>query len=122
MCDLHTFGLTFDRYAKSKQQNLVGLGRDGSVCAMVLWAGDYRLEEYVGAPGDPCQAVLGVTHNAPEAVTAEINDPAIRKLLARAAGLTNLQNTEGVQLTVSGDGRLYTRRSHRLFTRCRTTP
>lgn len=72
---------------------------------MVLWAGDYRLEEYVGAPGDPCQATLGMPHNAPEAVTAEINDPAIRKLLARAAGVTSLKNTEGVQLTVSGDGR-----------------
>ncbi len=71
---------------------------------MVLWAGDYRLEEFVGAPGAPCQAALGMPHNAPQAVTAEINDPAIRKLLGRAAGVAKLQNTEGVQLTVSGDG------------------
>lgn len=70
---------------------------------MVLWAGDYRLEVYVGTPGNPCQAALGLPHNTPEAVTAEINDRGIRKVLAGAAGVTNLLITEGVQLTVSGE-------------------
>lgn len=69
---------------------------------MVLWAGDYRLEVFVGAPG--VQAALGMPHNGPEAVSAEINDRTIRELLAKAAGVTNLQKTEGVQLIVNGDG------------------
>jgi hypothetical protein len=72
---------------------------------MFLWAGDYRLEEHVGAPGDPVQDALAMPHNAPEAVSVEINDRAIRELLARAAGVTNLQKTEGVQLIVIGDER-----------------
>src|SRR5262249_9583316 len=76
----------------------------GAFAPMVLWAGDYRLEEYVGAPGNPCQAALGMRHNTPDAVTAEVNDRAIRELLARAAGVKSLQKTEGVQLTVSEDG------------------
>src|SRR5438445_12418341 len=77
----------------------------GSLAPMFLWAGDYRLEEYVGAPGNPVQEALGLPHNGPEAVSAEINDRAIRELLARAAGVRNLQNTEGVQLIVTGDER-----------------
>ncbi len=71
---------------------------------MFLWAGDYRLEVFVGNPGDPVQAALGMPHNGPEAVSVEINDRTIRELLARAAGVTNLQKTEGVQLIVNGDG------------------
>ncbi len=71
---------------------------------MFLWAGDYRLEEYIGAPGNPVQDALGMAHNAPEAVSVEINDRAIRRLLASAAGVANLQKTEGVQLVVVGDG------------------
>src|SRR6266850_7394166 len=76
----------------------------GALAPMVLWAGDYRLEEYVGAPGNRVQQALGMPHNGPEAVSAELNDRAIRELLARAARVTNLQKTEGVQLIVSGDG------------------
>lgn len=71
---------------------------------MVLWAGDYRLEVFVGASGDTVQSPLGMPHNGPKAVSAEINDRTIRELLARAAGVTNLQKTEGVQLIVNGDG------------------
>ena len=70
---------------------------------MLLLAGDYRLEEYVGAPGDPVQDALGLPHNAPESVSAEINDPAVRKLLAKAAGVSDPRKTEGVQLVVIGD-------------------
>src|SRR5262245_1024652 len=76
----------------------------GSLVPTFLWAGDYRLEEYVGAPGDPVQPALGLAHNAPEAVSKEINDRAIRELLARAARVTNLEKTEGVKLVVAGDG------------------
>jgi hypothetical protein len=75
----------------------------GALAPMFLWAGDYRLEEYVGAPGDPVQYALGMPHNAPEAVSVEINERAIRELLARAAGVTKLQKTEEVQLVVIGD-------------------
>lgn len=72
----------------------------GLFAPMVLWAGDYRPEENVYPPGNPLQA-LGVPHNGPAAVTAEINDQAIRQLLAKAAGVTNLQKTEGIQLSVA---------------------
>jgi len=76
----------------------------GALAPMFLWADDYRLEEYVGASGDPVQDALGMPHNAPEVVSAEINDRAIREILARAAGVASLQKTEGVQLVVVGDG------------------
>ncbi|HYG34809.1 MAG TPA: hypothetical protein VEC99_08500 [Clostridia bacterium] len=76
----------------------------GALAPLLLWAGDYRLEEYVGTPGDPVQNALGMPHNAPEVVSAEINDRSIRELLARAAGVTNLEKTEGVKLVVTGDG------------------
>jgi hypothetical protein len=75
-----------------------------ALAPMLLLAGGYRLDEYVGAPGDPVQDTLGLPHNVPEAVSAEINDPAIRKLLAKAAGVSDLRKTEGVQLVVIGDG------------------
>jgi len=76
----------------------------GVLAPMFLRAGDYRLEEYVGAPGDPVQEPLGLPHNAPEVVSVEINGRAIRELLARAAGVTNLPKTADIQLNVVGDG------------------
>ena len=71
---------------------------------MCLWGADYQLKEYIGTPGNPVQAALAMPHNGPEAVSAEINDRAIRELLARAAGVKNLQKTGEVQLIVNGNG------------------
>src|SRR6266850_8169535 len=73
----------------------------GALAPLLLWGGDYRLEEYVGAPGDPVQDALGMPHNAPEAVSAEINDRAILELVAKAAGVSVLRKTEDVQLVES---------------------
>jgi hypothetical protein len=75
----------------------------GALAPLLLSAGDYRLEEYVGTSGDPLQDALAMPHNTPEAVSVEINDRAIRELLAKAAKVTNVKKTEGIQLIVNGD-------------------
>ena len=76
----------------------------GLLTVILLSAGDYLLEESVYPPGDPVQEALALPHNGPETVTAEVNDPAIRKLLAKAAGVGSLEKTERVQLSVTADG------------------
>jgi hypothetical protein len=75
----------------------------GLFAPIMVWASDYRLEETVYPPGDPLQGALGLPHNGPAVVTAEINDQVIRQLLARAAGVKNLEKTQGIRLTVSAD-------------------
>jgi len=73
----------------------------------MLWAEDDPLRENVCQPRDPPQEALGLPHNGPEAVTAEINDKAIRKLLTKTAGVTSsleaVLKTEEVRLTVTAD-------------------
>src|SRR5688572_8234583 len=66
-------------------------------------AADYELEARIGAPGSPMQSAFILDHNSPEAVTTEMNDPAIRKALAQAAGFKELSKIQNVQLTVSAD-------------------
>ena len=91
------------RTARSQKSVWWPLAVSAALAPMILLADDYGLGEYVGPPADPVQEALRTPDNGPEAVTVEINTQSIRKLLARSAGVTNLQKTEGIQLIVSGD-------------------
>src|SRR5688500_7148540 len=66
-------------------------------------AAEYEVESRIGPPGNPVQSARVLDHNAPEAVNAEVNDPAIRKALAQAAGLKDFRKIQDIQLTVTSD-------------------
>jgi hypothetical protein len=66
-------------------------------------AADFELEDSIYSPGNPVQSALAVRHNGPEAVTTEVNDPAIRKAFAEVAGIKDFWMTNAVTLSVSGD-------------------
>src|SRR6185369_17814023 len=68
---------------------------------VALSATDYELESRIGATGSPMQSALVLSHNSPEAVTAEVNDPAIRRALAQAAGVKDFQKILDIQLSVT---------------------
>ena len=49
------------------------------------------------------QPALAVRHNGPEAVTAELNDPVIRKALADRAGFKDIERLNDTRLTVTAN-------------------